>query len=107
MSFAVVDVEEERAGWGEDPAGLFEAGPEEARVVLVMVGVTTLADDRCPVACPLEAGPVALVVALNSYAGPALCLPRVEGRIDVDELDGLGVHRPEDGEVVREDDPAA
>ena len=107
VGFAVVDVEEEGAAWGEDPVGLFEAGSEEARVVLVMVVVTTLADDLCPVALALEAGPVTLWIALDTNAGPALCLPRVEGRVDIDELDGLGIHRPEDGQVVREDDPAA
>ena len=107
MGLAVVDVEEEGAVWGKDPVGLPKAGFEEAQVVVVMIGVAAAAYDFGSVALALETCAVTLRIALDTNAGPALSPPGVEGRIDIDELDGLGIHRPEDGQVVREDDPAA
>jgi len=96
VDLAVVDVEEERAGGGEDAVGFDHAGAEEAEEVVEGVSVTGcsgMVDDVGAVAPAAEADAVAGLVADGLDLLSALPFACVEGRIDVDEFDGPGFHR--------------
>ena len=105
VDFAGVDVEEERAGGGEDAVGFDEAGAEEAEVVVEGVGVVGAAGLRLgAVAVAAEAGAVAGIVADGLHAGALLGGAGVEGRVDVDELDAGVGEGAEGGEVFAVED---
>ena len=109
MDLAVVDVEEERAGRGEDAVSFDHAGAEEAEEVLEPVAVagapSLVGEDLGAVALAAEADAVAGCVTDGLHLGAALAFAGVEGRIDVDQLDGLVCHLLKDFEVVAVDDP--
>ena len=100
VDFARVDVEEERAGGGEDAVGFGEAGAEEAEVVVEGVGVAGgVGGALGAIAVAAEAGAVAGVVADGLEAGAGLGGAGVEGWVDVDELDAGVREGAQGGEV--------
>ena len=104
VDFAVVDVEEERAGGGEYAVRFDEAGAEEAEEVVeavVVAGATGLGgEDVGAVAAAAETDAVASFVADGFHLLAELPFAGVEGGIDVDELDGGRVHGLQNLEVV-------
>ena len=102
MHLAVVDVEVQAAAGGEQAVGLGQARLEEGQVIVEQVGVAARAELDRPVAAPGEAGPVPGAV-LGPYSldlGARLAPARVEGRVDVDEVDGMGRKRLENRKVI-------
>ncbi len=97
VDLAIVDVEEERSGGGEDAVGFDHAWAEEAEEVFEGVSVTgcggVVGDDVGAVAPAAEADAVAGLVADGLDLLSALSFACVEGRIDVDEFDGACFHR--------------
>ena len=62
VGLAVVDVEVERALRGQEPAGVFQPRGEEREVVVERVAVGGFGEQPRPVAPPLKAGPLAVLV---------------------------------------------
>jgi hypothetical protein len=91
VDLARVDVDEERAGGGQDADGFGEAGAQEAEVVVEGVGVGGgggWGEHFGAVAVAAEADAVAFGVADGLEAGALLRRAGVEGRVDVDEFYG-------------------
>ena len=104
MGLAVVDVEVERALGAQQPVGLLEPGRQEREVVLEPVAVAGAVQQRRAVAPALEAGALARRVAERLQRPTLLELAGVEGRVDVDQLEGLPGEATQQLEVLAEQD---
>lgn len=105
VDFAGVDMEEERAGWGEDAMGFDDARLEEADVVVEGVGVGDGGGKGfCAVTVAAESGAVSGDVADGFHLDALLGGASVEGRIDVDELHAGVGESAQSGEVFAMDD---
>jgi hypothetical protein len=79
---------------------------EKAEVVLEAVDEARIPRDAFrSVTTSTEPFAIAVIVTNGSQAIPALDLPRVEGRIDVDEIDGSVWHFREHVEALSVDHP--
>ena len=88
----------------EQAVGLDQARFEEGQVIVKDIGVAFGADLDGLIALPAEAGAVAVLAAFGADLRARLGLAGVEGRIDVDQVDGCGGQGLQDGEVVTEVD---
>src|ERR1700741_3384395 len=88
VGLAVVDVEIERPLLSEQPARLLQARGEEAEVVLEGVAIGGLREQLRAIASTLKADPLAILVAYDRQRPAHLCAARVEGRVDVHQLEG-------------------
>ena len=106
VHFARVYMQKERTRGIQDAMGFGEPRAEEAEVVGESVGVVVGGGVEFfgAVAMATEAGAVAGVVTDGAEAGTLLGGPGVEGRVDVDELDGGVGEGAERGEVFGFDD---
>ena len=100
MHFAVVDMEIQAAGGFEQAVSLSEARFEEGQVIVIDIGVAFGTDLDGFIAPPAEAGTVTVGVAFGADLGARLGFAGVEGRIDVDQVNGFGGQGLQDGEVV-------
>jgi hypothetical protein len=92
VDFAWVDVEEQGTGGGEDSVRLGEAWAQEPYVIREDVGVSGRGgrigiELFGAITMAAKASTIAVGVANRAQARPLLRRPRVERRIDVDELD--------------------
>jgi hypothetical protein len=95
-------MQKETAGRGKQPVCLHQARLQKAEVVVERIAVPHGAELRRAIALPLEADPVAVVVACRGEACAALGAPGVERRIDVDQIETRIGERLQDVEVVAE-----
>jgi hypothetical protein len=86
VDFAVVDVEEEGAGGGEDAVSFNHSGAQETDEVVELVGVAggLSGEDLGAVAFAAESGAIAGVVADGFHLLPGLAAAGIEGRVYVD-----------------------
>jgi hypothetical protein len=96
----VVDVEEERPGGLQQPVRLRQPRRQEPQVVVEGVGEGPGLVALGAVPLPLEPDPVAFLVLDGPKPGPGLGLPRVEGRIDVDQIEERVGKLPQDLQVL-------
>ncbi len=105
VGFARVDVDVQRPILREHPPRLAEPRLEKTEVVVEAVGVGAAARRPAPVPPPAEPGAVTVGIGLDREREPALLLPGVERRIDVDQRE-RAVRQPwKQIEVVAEVDP--
>jgi len=105
VRLAVVDVQVEGATACEQATRVLEPGHQEGQVVVEMVRVGGLGQHARAVAPPPEAGAVASAPLFRRgrERAPSLAPARVEGGIDVDELEALVGEGLQHREVVAED----
>ena len=77
VRLAVVEVQVERAAVGQQPAHLDQPRPQEAEVVVEAVARTSACPALGPVAAPVEAGAVAVVVRRPSRSVRRVCVAPV------------------------------
>jgi hypothetical protein len=105
VRLAVVDVEVQRPLAREQPVRVLEAGREKLEVVIEAIAVARLREQPRRVAPALKARALAVLIALGAQRPARLHLARVERRIHVHELEGLGGERRQQPQVVAEQDP--
>jgi len=106
VHLAVVEVQIEATGPLEDAVRLDEPRLEKGEVVVEHVGERARPQLEGPVPVSAEAHPIARGIAHRTELRACLAAPRVEGGVDVDEVDGLAGNVGEDGEIVPPDDEA-
>ena len=95
----------EKAARGfEKPEGLLEAWFEKTEVIREKIAEGFLADADRAVALGLESRSVAVVVADGFDLRPGLGFPRIERRINIDEVEGLILELLEDFKIIPEID---
>ena len=104
VSLAVVDVKVERAFAGEQTLGMLQAWGEESEIVLEGVAIGALREQARGVATSREAGPVARLIGDGSRQLACLLATRVEGRVDVDQLERFVGEARQHFKTVAEDD---
>ena len=86
MDFPVVEMKEQRSFGRKNAERLLHARPEKARKVVEPVVVSAGFAPYGAIDLPLEAHPVAVIVAHGGKARAPLHPARVEGRVDIDEV---------------------
>ena len=99
----LVDVQEQRAVPGQHAACFFDAGCEEANVVVEGVEVGAAALPFCPVPVATESRPVTVLVAHGLDTGDRLLASRIEGGVDVDQDHRVIGHAAQVFQVVGKD----
>ena len=102
MHLTVINVEVDRAVWGEEPVCLFESGFDERKEIGEGVGITARSEPHRFVTFTFEAGAVTVTIAHRFHLRARLLFARVERWINVNELDRFARKRFEDGEIVAE-----
>jgi hypothetical protein len=87
VGLPIIDVQVQRPGLREHPAHLPESRLEKAKVVVELVAVRRFGEQRRRVATALEPQAVARGIGARRERPTPLHLARVEGRIEVRELE--------------------
>ena len=93
------------AARAEHPVCLPQARLQEGAIVVEVIGIRSGAEGGGAVALAPEAGPVAARVPHRPERDPLLRAARVEGRVDIDQIDAAAPKRAQDREIVRKHDP--